>query len=121
MHGAVKAFEKNLVSEQEVLNNIADMMMETYMSESLLLRVEKRESLKGQAPVYRDILDVNIFDAAELVRKSAYDAVYSFAAPDNTKDLINAIDKLTGVAGVNVKEARRRIAGKLIEDNEYKF
>jgi alkylation response protein AidB-like acyl-CoA dehydrogenase len=121
IHGAVKAFEKNLVNEQEVLNNLADMIMETYMSESLLLRVGKRELIKGQTPVYRDIVDVNIFDSAELVRKSAYDAIYSFAAPEKAKDLINATDRLTSVAGVNVKEARRRIAGKLIEDNEYRF
>lgn len=121
MHGAVKKFEKNLVHEQEVLNNIADIMMETYMSESLLLRVEKREALKGSATVYRDILDVNIFDTADLVRKSAYEAIYSFTAPETEKDLVKAIDVLTSVAGVNVKEARRRIAGKLIEDNEYRF
>ena len=121
MHGSVRTFEKNLVHEQEVLNNIADIMMETYMSESLLLRIEKRESLKGAAPVYRDILDVNIFDTAELVRKAAYEAIYSFASPENAKDLIKAIDLLSSVAGVNVKESRRRIAAKLIEDNEYRF
>ena len=40
-------FEKNLINEQEVLNNIAEMMMETYVSESLALRVEKMRSLKG--------------------------------------------------------------------------
>jgi alkylation response protein AidB-like acyl-CoA dehydrogenase len=121
MHGAVKKFDKSLVHEQEVLNNIADIMMETYMSESLLLRVEKREALKESATVYRDILDVNIFDTAELVRKSAYEAIYSFAAPEAEKDLVKAIDVLTSVEGVNVKEARRRIAGKLIEDKGYRF
>jgi alkylation response protein AidB-like acyl-CoA dehydrogenase len=121
LHGAVKKFEKNLVHEQEVLNNIADMMMETYVSESLLLRVEKRESLKGPAPVYRDILDVNINDAAGLVRKSACDAIWSFAAPEKASELVKAVDKLTAVSGVNIKEARRRIAARLIEDNEYRF
>ena len=121
IHGAVKTFDKNLVQEQEVLNNIADMMMETYLSESLLLRVEKRELIKGADPVYRDILDVNIFDTAELVRKSAYDAIYSYADHGTSTNLIKAIDVLTTVAGVNVKESRRRIAAKVIEDNEYKF
>jgi alkylation response protein AidB-like acyl-CoA dehydrogenase len=121
IHGAVKQFEKGLVNEQEVLNNIADMMMEVYMSESLLLRVEKRESLKGQASVYRDIADVNIYDTADLVRKSACDAIYSFTSAETAADLIGAVERLTSVAGFNVKEARRRIAGKLIEDNEYKF
>jgi alkylation response protein AidB-like acyl-CoA dehydrogenase len=121
IHGAVKCFEKKLVYEQEVMNNIADMMMEIYLSESLMYRVEKRESLKGEAPVYRDILDVNVFDAAGKIRKSGYEAVYSFASGDDSIPLIMALDNLTRVAGVNVKEARRRIADKLIDDNEYRF
>jgi hypothetical protein len=121
IHGAVKQFAKNLINEQEVLNNIADMMMETYVSESLLLRVTKLESLKGSNPVYRDILDVNIYDTAEIVRKSACDAIYSFTPPEKTTSLIKAIEVLTTVRGVNVKEARRRIADKLVEDNHYSF
>jgi len=121
VHGASKRFEKTLINEQEVLNNIAEMMMETYISESLALRVNKLESMKGSAEVYRDILDVNIYDTAGIVRKSGYDAVYSFAAPEIVPSLIRAIDSLTRVKGVNVKEARRRIADKLIGDNCYKF
>jgi alkylation response protein AidB-like acyl-CoA dehydrogenase len=121
MHGASKQFQKNLVSEQEVLNNIAEMMMETYMSESLTLRVEKIESLKGISSLYKDILDVNVYDASGKVRKSAYDTVYSFKGSEASAGLIKAVDELTRVAGVNVKEARRRIADKLIEDNQYKF
>ena len=121
LHSAAKKFEKSLVTEQEVLNNIAEMMIEAYLSESLALRVEKIESLKGSSPIYKDILDVNVYDTAEKVRKSAYDAVNSIVSPDTAHSLIKAVDELTKVAGVNVKEARRRIADKLIEDNIYKF
>ncbi|OFY68027.1 MAG: acyl-CoA dehydrogenase [Bacteroidetes bacterium RBG_13_43_22] len=121
IHGAVKQFEKSLMNEQEVLNNIADMMMETYVSESLLLRVAKLENMKENISVYKDILDVNIYDTAEIIRKSAYDAVYSFAPEDKAPALIKAIDDLTLVRGINVKNSRRRIADKLIEDNSYKF
>jgi hypothetical protein len=121
LHGASKKFEKSLVTEQEVLNNIAEMMMETYLSESLALRVEKIESINGSAALYKDILDVNMYDTADKVRKSAFDALYSFMSPDAAQVYIKAIEELTRVAGVDVKEARRRIAAKLIEDNAYKF
>jgi len=121
IHGAVKTFEKNLMNEQEVLNNIADMMMETYISESLLLRVARLNDMKGDISVYKDILDVNIFDTAEIVRKSALDAIYSFASEENTPALIKAADTFTRIRGLNVKNARRRIADKLIEDNSYRF
>ncbi|MCX6333339.1 MAG: acyl-CoA dehydrogenase family protein [Bacteroidia bacterium] len=121
IHGAVKQFDKKLINEQEVLNNIADMMMETYVSESLMLRIDKLETMKGNRAVYRNILDVNVYDTAEIVRKSAHDAVNSFASPEKAPAILKVIDILTEVRGINVKDARRMIADKLIEDNSYKF
>ena len=49
-------------------------------------------------------------------------AIASFFAGVAGADRISDVaDVLTKVAGVDVKEARRRIADKLIEDNQYKF
>lgn len=121
IHSAVKQFGKNLINEQEVLNNIADIMMETYISESLLLRVNKLESMKPDISVYKDILDVNINDTAGLVRNLGLDAANSLGADADINLLVRAVEILSEVRGTNVKEARRRIAGKLIEDNSYKF
>jgi alkylation response protein AidB-like acyl-CoA dehydrogenase len=121
IHGASKCFGKGLINEQEVLNNIAEMMMETYVSESLALRVEKLSKLKGNASLYKDMLDVNIVNSASIIRKSAFEAIGSFSTPETCPALIKAAENLSRVACVNVKEARRRIANKLIEDNSYKF
>jgi alkylation response protein AidB-like acyl-CoA dehydrogenase len=123
IHAASKKFDKKLVEEQEVLNNIANMMMSAYVAESLAHRVKKIETLKGSAAaaIYRDILDVYVYDAAEKVKKDATDAVYSFASADEAPVLVKAMNTLTAVAGVNVKAARRRIADKLIEDTVYTF
>lgn len=121
IQGVTTYFDKKLVKEQEVMNHISEMMMETYVAESLVLRVEKREMLKGNVAVYRDILDVYVYDTADLIRKSARDAVNSFAGIQESETLNEAIEKLTRVAGINVKEARRRIADSLIENNAYKF
>ncbi len=121
IHGASKSFGKGLINEQEVLNNIAEMMMETYVSESLALRVEKMSSQNGTGTIYKDMLDVNVFDTASIIRKSALEAIGSFSTPENCAQLIKAIDLLSCVECVNVKDARRRIADKLIEDNAYKF
>jgi alkylation response protein AidB-like acyl-CoA dehydrogenase len=121
IHGATKQFEKNLINEQEVLNNIAEMMMETYVSESLALRVDKMGSMKSDLSLYKDMLDVNLFDTANIVRKSALEAISTFCTSESCPVLTKAIEKLTRVECVNVKNARRRIADKLIEDNVYKF
>lgn len=121
IHGVTTFFDKKLAREQEVMNNISEMIMQTYVAESLALRVEKLEGMKGASGLHRDMLDVYVYDAADLVRKSAMDAVNSFATAEQSEKLCTAIEALTQVAGVNVKEARRRIADKLIEDNAYKF
>jgi hypothetical protein len=77
--------------------------------------------MKGDAAIFRDMLDVYVYDTADLVRKSARDAFNSFADSSESEKLNVAIEKLTQVAGINVKEARRRIADRLIENNAYKF
>jgi len=121
IHGASKCFGKGLIDEQEVLNNIAEMMMETYVSESLLLRVEKMSALKGNVSLYKDMVDVNLFDTAGIIRKSAFEAIGSFSTPESCQTLTEAIENLSRVKCINVKDARRHIADKLIEDNVYKF
>jgi hypothetical protein len=55
------------------------------------------------------------------VRKSATDAIYSFSSEESSAKLVNAVETLTRVNAVNVKNARRRIADKLIEDTVYRF
>ena len=123
IHGASKTFDKKLIQEQEVLNNISDMIMEVYIAESTALRVSKLEGMKtpSEAALYRDILDVLVYDAADKIRKAGCDAIYSIAIGNETLLLVNTIKSLSGVEGFNIKDARRRIADRLIEDNQYKF
>jgi alkylation response protein AidB-like acyl-CoA dehydrogenase len=122
IQAASDTFGKKLVREQEVLNNIADIIAEVYIAESLTLRVEKIEPRKGEAAgIYRDMVEVFVFDSVNKVRKLGLDALYSLDREDGSEKLAAAVERLTAAGGVNVKEARRRIAAKLIEDNMYRF
>jgi hypothetical protein len=112
---------KKFMSEQEVVNNLANMIMELYEAESMALRIEKLEGLNGMREVYRDMLNVFVYDASSLIRKNAKDAIYSVAEGEEAEKLVKAVKTLTRVEGVNVMAARRNIAAKLIEENEYKF
>ncbi len=123
IHAASRQFERKLVHEQEVLNNISDMISETYVAESLVLRVRKMEGIKDAASmaVYRDIADVYVYDAAARIRKAASDVFHSLPSQEQVPLLVKATETLCKVPGVNVKDARRRIADKLIADNNYMF
>ena len=121
LKSASEKFSRTLVQEQEILMNLSDSIIQLYVAESVLLRVKKMQSLKSEDKfkVYQDILDIFVFNTAASIRNNARDAVYSFAFGDVRELLEKGIERYTHVAGVNVKEARRRIADLLIDENRY--
>ena len=122
-HAVTRHLGKSLMEQQEVVNNLAEMIMELYVTESTALRVEKIEAMKGAsaASVYKHILDVKVYDVADILRKQAHDAIYSLDGFADAGKVLKAVDVLTAVSPVNVKNARRAIADRLIEDNRYSF
>jgi alkylation response protein AidB-like acyl-CoA dehydrogenase len=120
---AVQKYMQNFADEQEILINVADMLMHTYAAESSMLRVEKLEQMNGKDKVslYKDMLDVFMYDTAFKINKCGVDAVNSFADSDEHQAMLMGMKRFTKMPAVNVKEARRRLADKLIEDNAYKF
>jgi len=123
LKSASDTFQRKLSQEQEVLSNISDCIIQTYAAESVVLRLKKMETMKSEAEIaiYRDMANVFVYDAATRIRKFASDSANSFAEGDLAEKLEKGISYFTSVAGVNVKEARRRIADRLIEENRYCF
>ncbi len=123
IHYASEKFQRKLVFEQEILNNISDIIMNLYVAESAVLRVQKLEKMRGEEAVkiYKDIIDVFVYDVADLVRKAATDTVNSLTDDKEKELMLKAIAYYSAVEGVNVRDARRRIADKLIEENRYAF
>lgn len=121
--GISEAFGRKLADEEEVLMNISDMMMQVYALESTALRVKKLATMKSQEEmsIYRDILDVLSVDCAAVVQKSGKDAIMSFVPAEQQIGMLDILSKRCFVQPVNIKDARRRIAEKLIEDNQYSF
>ncbi|MEM6964246.1 MAG: acyl-CoA dehydrogenase family protein [Bacteroidota bacterium] len=112
----------NLKNEQEILMNVADMMIDAFNAESLLLRVEKlakRTDNSQPQEVYDVILKTFITDATARIHKNATDALTSFAEGDMLKTILLGLKRFTKYTPINVKKARRLIAAQLIEANDY--
>jgi alkylation response protein AidB-like acyl-CoA dehydrogenase len=112
----------DLKSEQEILMNIADMMIDVFNAESTLLRVEKlagMENKKQSQDVYDAILKTFITDATARMNKNATDALTGFAEGDLLKTMLLGLKRFTKYQPINVKAARRLVASKLIEANDY--
>jgi alkylation response protein AidB-like acyl-CoA dehydrogenase len=120
---AMKKYQAALMQEQELLFNFANMIIDLYASESLLLRVEKlsKKYDENKLKPYKDMLDVFIYDAAFRIYKEGVDAINTFAEGDEHKGLLMGVKRFTKTAGINTVAARRRIADKLIEDSKYAF
>ena len=122
-------FKRQFVHEQQIWMNISDMIIQLFAAESTLLRVQKMEMKKEEneenivegMKLYKDILDVFVYDAAAKIRKAGEDAINSFAEGKEQELLLNALERFTKVAPVNVRNARLAIADKLIDDNRYSF
>lgn len=120
---AVQKLMMQLEKEQEVLMNIADMAIETYNAESVLLRVMKLAERKGEAEVklQADIMRTYLYDAADRINKAGKDALNSFADGDELRMMHIGLKRFTKVEPFNTKDARRRICEKLVADNGYHF
>lgn len=118
---AAQKLMAKLESEQEILMNIADMAIETFLSESALLRLMKRTEIEGEAAtaLQADIVRTYLYDAADRINKFAKDAINSFGEGDEQRMMLLGIKRFTKAAPVNTKEARRRIADRLIAENKY--
>ena len=112
----------DLRNEQEILMNVADLMIDVINSESTLLRIEK---LKGMAnkpasqEVYDAVLKVQFTDASARIHKNASDALASFAEGDLLKTFLMGLKRFTKYTPANVKVCRRTIAKAMIDKNEY--
>ena len=120
---AVQKLMMKLDSEQETLMNIADMAIETFNAESVLLRVKKMVEQKGEAAcqLNLDIMRTYLYDAADKVNKSGKDAVNAFADGDEQRMILMGLKRFTKAEPFNIKDARRRIADKMIAEGKYCF
>ena len=112
-----------LSKEQEILMDIADMLIELYICESVQLRVEKLRNLKGEAEtaLQYDMMQVYVNDAADRILVSGKNAINAFTEGDEQKMMLMGMRRFTKVSPINTKNARQRIALKLIEKNNYAF
>ena len=120
---AVQKLMMKLDKEQEVLMNIADMAIETYMAESALLRLMKLTETRGEEAtlLQADIVRTFLYDAAERIGKAGKDAINSFAEGDELRMMHIGLKRFTKTEPFNTKDARRRVADKMIEEDKYCF
>ncbi len=118
---AVQKFMTNLKDEQEILMNLADMLIEGYAAESVLLRAEKIVNMRGEekSGIYLDLARTYLYSAVEKANWAGKQAIYAFAEGDEQRMMLMGLKRFTKMDPFNLKDARRRIADFLLEANDY--
>ena len=111
--------ELDLKNEQEIITNVADMLIDVFLVESTLLRVDKLSGMETKVPqeVSDAMLKILIHDKTSSMQKNAADALGSFAGGDLLKTMLMGLKRYTKYPVQNVKELGRTIADYAIEQD----
>ena len=120
---AVQKLMTTLSKEQEIIMNIADMAIETYVAESVLLRVEKLVSMRGEEACKEQLAMMRVYinDACDKIGIYGKEALNSFAEGDELRMMLMGLKRFTKQQPFNPKAARQVVAEKLIAANKYCF
>ena len=119
--GAAQKLMAQLKNEQMILMNAADMLIDVYVMESMLLRVKKIVAAQGEeaSAIHMDMLRVFFTDAMDRINKSGRDGLSSFAEGDEARIMQMGLKRFTKYKPVNIRDHRRRIAKYFIEAGNY--
>lgn len=120
---AVQKFMMSLSKEQEILMNLADILIGIYTAESALLRAEKLVGTKGEAACQDqiDMAKTYVHSVADSIYLAGKEAINSYAEGDELRMMQMGLKRFTKTEPYNAKVARRRIAAKLIDAGKWCF
>lgn len=120
---AAEKFGPNLDREQEVLMSLADMVIETYVAESTILRTEKLMGMYGEegSKVYQDMARLYLHEAVTKIKNAGDEAVACFAEGDELRVMLMGMKRFTKMEPVNTKELRQSIADVMIKENKFPY
>lgn len=120
---AVQKFMMKIGDEQEILMNLADMLIEVYVAESALLRVEKLAGIRGEnnVKIEAELARIYLHHAAEVATTAGREAICAFADGDDLRLMLLGLKRFTKIEPYNLKAARRTVADYVIDKGAYPF
>ncbi len=120
---AAQTFGPKLEEEQEILMNIADMVIEIYVAESAILRTQKLISTTGEAAneLFINLTKTYLTHAVKVVKNAGDEAVACFTDGDELKVMMMGMKRFTKMDPYNMKNMRRAIAAEIVEKNAFPY
>lgn len=120
---AAMALQAKIEDEQEVMMNLADVMIEIYAAESAVLRTEKLAGMRGEDGVKHQLAMTQVYlsEGIDKITAAAKEAIAAFTSGDEQKVMLMGLKRYTKAPLVNTKVLRREIADYMIEQGKYPF
>jgi alkylation response protein AidB-like acyl-CoA dehydrogenase len=111
----------DLNTSQEIVMLIADIAIDCFIAESLMLRARKLASsdIAHPAEVIKAITQLYFSEAQARIQKHATDALMAFATGDELTIMLKGVKRFSNYPAVNSVLSRRIIADHLISGNDY--
>lgn len=118
---AAQKYGLELPEEQEVLGFLSDIAIDIYAMESGLLRTQKAIASVGEeeSSVKIDMVKVYVNDAMKRIDDYGSQILAAMETGDILHIQLGALKKLSNLVPINTIEARRRIADRIIEAENY--
>ena len=119
---ALQTYGQKLSDQQEVLMHTADMLMNVYAAESVVLRAGQiARSNAARSSLHVDAARVFVSDAAMRLEVSGRQALAAMVEGDTLRMMLAAFKRLFKMTPVNTAVLRRRIADQAVERGAYPF
>ena len=124
---AMQTYGEKLTDEQEVLTLAADIIIDVFAAESVLLRAElqrmhgRASRLQPATALHDAAAQVYISDAAARVEVAARTALAAMSEGDTLRTLLAALRRILKVTPVNTVALRRQIADVAVDKRAYPF
>ena len=116
---AMQTYGDKLTDQQEVLTLAADVIIDVFAAESVLLRASQGGRLQPDLSIAA--AEVHITDAAARVEIAARSALAAMADGDALRTLLAALRRVLKTTPVNTVARRRQIADAIVERRAYPY
>lgn len=117
---AVQKYQQKIEAEQEILANLADLMLEIYAMESTILRAKKAlEQNAGKAQLKVAMAQVYVNEAFGRIESIGRETLAAMEEGDMLRTQLAIFKKLVRFNPINTVARKREIAAKVIEAEKY--
>ena len=121
---AVQKYGPDLEEHQQLLMAASNILIETYMAESAILRTEKNCKRFGEdSQTYQIAMSkLYLYNAVDIIHKNAKEGIVSFAEGDEQRMMLMGLKRFTKYQNQpNVVAIRNNISEKIQKENKYPF